>query len=99
MYKIIKGEKDFTWWFFDDKDLIIDDNLLLVNSDNGQEFAKAVITGMVIKAVHDLTELDMKDKFESIEEVCEIFSNYYGKTITLDDRVKIIRFRVEEILV
>ena len=54
---------------------------------------------MVIKAVHDLTELDMKDKFESIEEVCEIFSNYYGKTITLDDRVKIIRFRVEEILV
>lgn len=46
---VLSGEKNSTWRLFDDKDLITGDDLILMNKQTGEEFAKAKIVWVSLK--------------------------------------------------
>ncbi|MFH1667955.1 MAG: ASCH domain-containing protein [Candidatus Komeilibacteria bacterium] len=97
--KILDGKKRVTWRFFDDKDLQVGDNLILVNKKTNTNFARVEIVKITIKRIGDLSLGDIKNKFEDIDQVCKIFSNYYNRKIGFDDEVKMIEFNIKEVLV
>ena len=94
--KILNGTKTSTWRLFDDKDFQEGDLLELINKETLEVFAKAKIVSVKEKALGDLTDENWEghDKFNSDEEMYSIFSKYYNKKITPNDKVKIIIFEL-----
>ena len=73
--KILSGDKTSTWRLFDDKDLKVGDNLILIEKETGKEFAKAVITEVEDSGKRFFTRLEtqwdvrlkkLKDLYETI---------------------------------
>ncbi len=93
---ILRGEKTVTWRFFDDKNLQVGDELVLGNSDTGQEFAKAEIVEVKEKRLGEVTEKDYigHEKYKDQDEMLDTYKGYYGDRITLDSVVKIIKFKL-----
>jgi len=93
---ILKGEKTTTWRLFDDKDLIEGDELILINSDTKEEFAKARIIELKEKKLKDLDDEDWQghEEFVSDKEMYKVYSEYYNKEVIGDDLVKIIKFEL-----
>ena len=96
--KILSGDKTSTWRLFDDKDLKVGDNLILIEKETGKEFAKAVITEVEDREIQNIRESDYKghDKFESKEAALESFKKHYGLSVTPTSVLKIVRFKLEE---
>ena len=96
--KILSGDKTSTWRLFDDKDLKVGDNLILIEKETGKEFAKAVITEVEDREIQNIRESDYKghDKFESKEAALEAFKKHYGLSVTPTSVLKIVRFKLEE---
>lgn len=94
--KVLDGEKTSTWRLFDDKDLRVGDELVLVNKETGEEFAKAVITKVREKKLKDLQDNDFEghEKYESEEKMYETYRKYYGDKVNPDTIVKIIDFEL-----
>lgn len=90
----MSGEKDVTWRIFDDKDLTIDDELVLINRDTKEEFANAKIISLREKKLKDIddADLDGHEKFESNEKMIETYKGYYGNKVTGESLIKIIKF-------
>ncbi len=95
---VLSGEKDSTWRLFDDKDLKVNDELLLINKDTLDQFGKASILFIREKRLGDLEDSDFNghEKFESEEKMYESYRNYYGDRVTPDSIVKIIKFKLKE---
>jgi len=93
---ILSGEKDSTWRIFDDKDLSIGDELILINSDLEKEFAKATITFIREKKIKDIEERDYDghEEYKNTEKMIEVFKKYYGDKLDGDSLVKIIKFKL-----
>lgn len=93
---ILRWEKTSTWRLFDDKDLQKGDNLILINKETGEEFAKAVITKVKEKKLKDVKEEDFvgQEKFESEEKMYETYRKYYGEKVNPDTIVKMIDFEL-----
>ncbi len=93
---ILRGEKTCTWRFFDDKDLKEGDDLLLINADTKEEFAKAHIVLVYEKKIGAVDEKDFigHEAFENEEEMYRIYKSYYGENVNKETIVKIIRFRL-----
>lgn len=93
---VLSGEKTSTWRLFDDKNLQIGDDLILINKETGEEFARAVILNTREKKFKDLEENDLEghEKFESRQKMHEAYNSYYGDRVTLDTIVKIINFKI-----
>lgn len=93
---ILSGEKDCTWRIFDDKDLQIDDELILINRDTKEEFGKAKIVSLREKKLGDMNDVDLEghEKFQSNEEMVETYKGYYGDEVSGDSMVKIIKFQL-----
>lgn len=93
---ILKGEKTCTWRFFDDKDLKKDDELVLINADTGEEFARALILLVYEKMIGDIDGADFvgHEPFESEEEMYRIYKSYYGEKVNKETLMKIVRFRI-----
>ena len=93
---ILSRQKNSTWRLFDDKDLSIDDDLILFNSDTNEEFAKAKIVSIIEKKLKDIDEYDYDghEEYKNNTEMIEIFKKYYGEKINTETLVKIIKFKL-----
>lgn len=85
-----------TWRLLDDKKLDIDDEIELIDSQDGHRFANAVVDSITIKHLRDIDDLDKIGHFEytSQDEMYSIFKKYYGPKIGPDSIVKIIVFHL-----
>lgn len=94
--RILDGEKTTTWRLFDDKDLRVGDELVLVNKDTEEEFAKALITKVREKKLKDVQSSDFEghEKYESEEKMYETYRRYYGEKVNPDTIVKMIDFEL-----
>jgi len=93
---ILSGEKTGTWRMFDDKDLSVGDELLLVGKADGKKFARARITAVTEKKLGEVAESDYTDheRYKSTEEMLGNFRGYYGDKVTLDTLFKVVRFEL-----
>ena len=99
--KILDGSKIITWRLFDDKDLQVGDMLVFINSVSGKEFAKAKITGVREKKLGEIQEADFEEgheKYKSQEDMLAHYRDYYGNRVDLNSVIKIIQFKLLEIL-
>lgn len=81
---------------FDDKDLQKDDELIFLDKDTREEFAKAVISSVAEKKLKDLNDLDFDghNKYKDQDDMLNKFRGYYGDKVTLETPIKIIYFRL-----
>ena len=95
--EILLGEKDSTWRLFDDKDLSVGDELLLVNKDTGKEFAHAAILSVREMPLGKLVGSDFEDhkRYASEEEMYETYRGYYGDRVTPQSMLKMIKFKTK----
>lgn len=92
---ILNREKTITWRLFDDKDLQIGDNLELVNFENKEVFAKAIILNIENKKICDLSGDDLrKNSYIDMNHVLSVNRKLYGDTVDMNTEVKIIEFAV-----
>ena len=93
---ILDGVKTATMRLFDDKDLQVGDELELVNSDDGEIFATAVITEVTYKKVGEVEDVDLDghEKWNSREGMMDSLKKYYGNRVSPDTEVKIVRFKL-----
>lgn len=93
---ITSGGKTATWRLFDDKDLKSGDEVVFLNSETRQPFAKAVLTEVKEKIFKDLSKEDNDghERFESEEEMYKIYSDYYKTEVNSSSPLKIIKFKL-----
>lgn len=93
---ILRGEKTITWRLFDDKNLQEGDIVHFCNSKTLNGFATAELVEVTSKKMEETTgaDLDGHEKFTSKEEMYRTYSGYYGKTVTPETPVKIIKFKL-----
>jgi hypothetical protein len=93
---ILAGKKTITWRCFDNKDLKEGDEVLFLEHETKEPFAKAVLIEVREKTFAELNEEDKKghEKFRNDEEMYKTYSEYYGKEIIPDTLVKIIKFKI-----
>jgi hypothetical protein len=92
--QVLHGTKRSTWRVFDDKKLSAGDHLTLVNSDTGEEFAKAVIESVDTKTLGDMFYVESKthEAYDSIDQMVQEFRGYYGDIVDASTEVKVIEF-------
>lgn len=93
---ILSGTKRSTWRVLDEKELSVGDHILLVNSDTGEEFGRAVIESV---SLSDLSKMydddsDTHEKYASREEMIHIFRGFYGDAVDASTEVKVISFHL-----
>ena len=95
---ILSGKKTSTWRLFDDKDLQVGDELVMLNKDTGEQFGTATIISTYEKRLCDLTDADFEghEKFESEEKMYEAYRSYYGNKVNRDSILKIVNFRFKK---
>ncbi|MBU0708677.1 ASCH domain-containing protein [Patescibacteria group bacterium] len=93
---ILSGKKTCTWRLWDDKELTVGDKLTLINRTSGSEFARAKIISVVEKPMRLLTNKGRKghEQFKDDAEMYTTYTNYYGKEVTPETLVKIVKFEV-----
>lgn len=93
---ILEGEKYSSMRLFDDKNIQTGDELDLINSDNGEKFARARVTAVIEKKMDKIKEKDLEghEKFASQDEMLKMFQKYYGDEVNLDTIVKIVQFKL-----
>lgn len=93
---VLSGEKTSTWRLWDDKNLAVGDIVDFIDRGTGQQFATAELVKVTEKSIKDLTPEDQAghEKHESVQEICETFSRYYKQSVTPDDKMKIIWFKL-----
>lgn len=93
---ILSGEKNTTWRLFDDKDLKEGDELILINKDTLEEFARAKILFTKEKTLGEIVDSDFEghEKFESEEEMYKEYQSYYGDKVGPRSVTKLVRFEL-----
>lgn len=94
------GKKTSTWRLYDDKDLSVDDRVVLIdkvdprNHDTWVAFGEAVITTVVEKHLSEVgkDDYDGHQVYASAEEMLKTYRGYYGDSVSLQTPVKIIHF-------
>lgn len=94
--QVLSGVKTSTWRLFDDKNLTEGDDLLMLNKETGEEFAKARITKVREKKLGELTDADFEghEKYKDQEDMLNHYKSYYGDKVTLDTPIKLIDFKL-----
>lgn len=94
------GTTTSTWRVFDDKNLSVNDEVVLIDKADPQEpttwlpIGIAKINRIVQKRLGDIGESDMTghESYGSADALLAHFQKYYGKEVTLETPVKIISF-------
>lgn len=98
--KILSGEKTVTWRLFDDKNLVVGDELEFVQAENGEVFGSATITQVDEKALGATTEGErLVGGWKTSIPIVEIVAHYqqlYGQVVTPETLIKIITFRLAD---
>ena len=95
--EIINGKRTSTWRLFDDKNISIGDKVFLIVWETGKEFAKAIITDIKEIPFGELKQRDWKSHgFSSKDEMLKTYSLYYGREINENNKIKVIKFRLEK---
>jgi ribonuclease HI len=91
---IIDGNRSTTWRLYDDKQIDVGDSVEFINSNNGQTFGYAKVNEIVIKRIYDLNKSDEQnhDTYKNEQEILDNFRKYYGPDVTVEDKVKIIKY-------
>jgi len=97
---IVRGEKRAIWRLYDDKDLSVDDELLLIDKVDPEELSTwmpvgvATINRVIQKRLKDITEADMEghEHYTSQEAMLAVFRQHYGDNVTSETPVKMIHF-------
>lgn len=97
--KVLNDRKTTTWRLFDDKDLSVNDEVLLIDKvDPGDPNTWKAIGTATVDAVHQrrlagITEEELAgEDFSSQAEMLATYQRYYGPNVTLDTPVKIVQF-------
>ncbi len=93
---ILNGSKTVTWRLFDDKDLQVGDEMEFLNSDTGRKFAQATILEMSMKPISQITTTDREghDLVGEGQQLIKHYETLYKKSISPDDEIKIIKFKI-----
>ena len=94
---ILAGKKNVTWRLFDEKDLQVNDDLMFINKDTQESFARAKILSVREVELGQLTDEDWEghEKYSSPEEMYKVFQSYYpGESVDENTIVKIIEFEL-----
>jgi ribonuclease HI len=94
------GKKTSTWRLFDDKDLSVDDRIILIDKvdpahhDTWIAFGEATIDRVVEKHLGEIGKDDYEGygAYQSLDDMLTGFRRYYGDSVTLKTPVKIIHF-------
>lgn len=94
------GHKTSTWRLFDDKDLSVDDRLVLIDKVDPHDhnswvaFGEAVITAVVEKHLGEIGKSDFggHEQYQSPAAMLQQFQQYYGPSVSLKTPVKILSF-------
>ena len=81
---------------FDDKDIRKDNKIILIKKPELTPFAEAIVTGVSVKALKNLSEEDSigHEFIESEKVMYKTYSNYYNREVSPETEVKIIRFEI-----
>ncbi len=92
---ILSGRKNSTWRLFDDKNLQVEDELMLLDKE-GEMFARAVITEIREITFDELAEEDKRERgeFGNDNKMFKVFSKYYKAEVDYKTALKIIRFEL-----
>lgn len=97
---VVAGQKTSTWRLFDDKDLSVNDKVLLVDKvdpkqpNTWEAIGTATINSVIERRLADITDRDLSEgeAFTSREEMLATYRRYYGPNVTWQTPVKIVRF-------
>lgn len=93
MPMILSGEKTCTWRLWDDKNFQIGDVVALIKRPELTKFAKAKITDVREKKMGQISEDDEANiGHEPYPDNYKAYSEYYGREVTAETPVKVIRF-------
>lgn len=98
--QILEGRKTTTFRIFDDKDISVNDEIELIDKvgPDHPETWKVVgvvrVEEVIQKRLGDLSVEDMEghERYRSKDELLKTFQHYYGKRVTTDTPIKIVRF-------
>jgi ribonuclease HI len=102
---IQEGKKTTTWRFYDDKNLVVNDVVQLIdkveeeNPATWRVFATARINEVIQKRLGDIgkDDYDGHEQFSSPQAMLETYRGYYGDAVDFNTPVKIIRFSLDNI--
>ncbi len=96
---ILSGEKNRTWRLFDDKELLKDDIVALVNSNTDEQFGTATLVDVWEKKMCELKDSDFEGHatYANEEEMYSAYRTYYGERVGPDTIVKVIRFNFHQL--
>lgn len=95
--EILEGRKTSTWRLFDDKNLQNNDELQLIDAENGKKFAEVIITSNKEKTIKDLNEEELKNhSYNDTKDMMNSHKKYYGDKVSPDTIVKIIIFKLKK---
>src|SRR5690606_38885522 len=97
---VMLGKKRSTWRLFDDKDLSVNDEVRLIDKvdKNRPETWKAIGTARINMVIQkrlgdiDPNDYDDHERYESKQQMLEVFRSRYGNDVNFDTIVKIVRF-------
>lgn len=95
---VLSGEKNSTWRLFDDKSLVVGDEIELHEFGKDTSFASAKIIKVAEKPFGELTEADKEghETFSSDKEMYKTYSGYYNTEVNSKTIVKIVWFELQE---
>jgi hypothetical protein len=95
---ILTREKTSTWRLFDDKELQSGDQVMFLNWETKQPFAKALLYDVFEKKLMDLNEEDRDghEAYASMQDLLATLSVYYKTEVTMETHVKVIKFTLIE---
>jgi len=97
---IISGKKDTTWRLFDDKDLKEGDEVIFLDKETKKPFTKVLLIKVQEKTFKQLAEEDKEghEAFKSEEEMLKTYSDYYRTEVNIDTPLKVIKFKLKEVI-
>ena len=92
--QIQAGSKTATWRLFDDKDLIVGDEIEFINKETLVPFGQGTITDIKIKTLGTLEDQDWEghERFASEAEMYVTYRQYYGDQVSEGTEVKMLWF-------